>query len=127
MLLAQYKLPLRKYIVTSVQQLAKLADISAHCKYFVKYEYLDSQLLNSPGSIGYMQDWWVSRDGKAMTYWGGWNYTSYTHACGLNRSCADPRYGFNFDINDYVSRENKELLTNKAELPVIQLRFGDTG
>ena len=49
------------------------------------------------------------------------------HACGLNRSCADPRYGCSFDINDYVSRENRELLTNKAELPVIQLRFGDTG
>ena len=81
MLLAQYKLPLRKYIVTSVQQPAKLADIFAHCEYFVKYECLDSQLLNGLGSIGYMQDWWVSRDGKAMTYWGGWNYTStYTRA-----------------------------------------------
>ena len=127
MLPAQYKLPLRKYIPTSVQQLARLADISTHCEYFVKYECLDSQLLNGPGSIGYMHDWWVSRDGKAMTYWGGWNYTSYMHACGLNRSRADPRYGCNFDMNDYVSRENKELLTNKAELPVIQLRFGDTG
>ena len=127
MLLAQYKLPLRKYILTSVQQLARLADISAHCEYFVKYECLDSQLLNGPGNIGYMHDWWVSRDGKAMTYWGGWNYTSYMQACGLNRSRADPRYGCNFDMNDYVSRENKELLTNKAELPVIQLRFGDTG
>ena len=49
------------------------------------------------------------------------------HACGLNRSCADPRYGCNFDINDYVSRENRELLTNKAELPVIQLRCVDSG
>ena len=64
------------YLVTSVQQLAKLADISAHCEYFVKYECLDSQLLSGPGSIGYIHDWWVSRDGKAMTYWGGWNYPS---------------------------------------------------
>ena len=53
MLRAQYKLPLRKYIVTSVQKLAKLADISVHCEYFVKYECLDSQLFNGPGSIGY--------------------------------------------------------------------------
>ena len=36
-------------------------------------------------------------------------------------------YGCNCDINDYVWRENRELLTNMAELPVIQLRFGDTG
>ena len=47
--------------------------------------------------------------------------------CGLNRSRADPRYGCNCDINDYVWRENRELLSNKTELPVIQLRFGDTG
>ena len=49
------------------------------------------------------------------------------HAWRLNRSCADPRYGCNCDINDYVWRENRELLTNQAELPVIQPRFGDTG
>ena len=55
------------------------------------------------------------------------DYTSYMHAWRLNRSCADPRYGGNCDINDYVWRENRELLTNQAELPVIQLRFGDTG
>ena len=58
-------------IVTSVQQLVKLADISAHCEHFIQYECPDSQLLNGPGSIGYMHDWWVLRDGKAMTYWGG--------------------------------------------------------
>ena len=57
-----------------------------------------------------------------MTYWtGGEDYTSR-----LNRSCAHPRYGCDCDINDYVSLENRELLTNKAEFPVI-LRFGDTG
>ena len=76
------------------------------------------------GSIGYMPDWWVSGDGKVMKYWGGLNYSSNMHACGLNRSCADPRFGCNFDINDYVSRESRELFTTKAGLPVIQLRFG---
>ena len=63
-----------------------------------------------------MHDWWVLRDRKAMTYWGGGDY--FLH---------DPRYRCNWDINDYVWRKNRELLTNKAELPVIQLRFGDTG
>ena len=115
-------------IVTSVQQLVKLADISAHCEHFIQYECPDSQLLNGPGSIGYMHDWWVLRDGKAMTYWGGGIILlTSINAWRLNRSCADPRYGCNCDINDYVWRENRELLTNQAELPVIQLRFGDTG
>ena len=55
------------------------------------------------------------------------DFTSYMHAWRLNRSCPDPRYGCNCDINDYVWRENRELRTNKAKLSVIQLRFGDTG
>ena len=98
-----------------------------------------------------MHGWWVSRDGKAMTYWGGGNYTPYMCLCGLIRSCAYACYGnlvpphlqlqsqgkapwgrgwryvCDCDINDYVWQENREQLTNKAELPVIQLRFGDTG
>ena len=30
-----------------------------------------------------MHGWWVSRDGKAMTYWGGGNYTLYMCLWGL--------------------------------------------
>ena len=108
--------------IMSVQQRAKLTDISEHCEHLIKYECLDSLLFNGPGSVGYMHGWWVSRYGKAMTYWEGENCTRYMCACGLNRSRVDPRYGCSSDINDYVRREDRELLTNKAEFPVIQLR-----
>ena len=95
--------------------------------YQVRMSWL--QLLSGPGSIGYMHDWWVSRDGKAMTYWVGGNYTPYMCLCRLNRSCAyiSSLWMQLWQLDDYVWRENRELLTNKTELPVIQLRFGDTG
>ena len=99
----------------SVQQLAKLTDISAHCEHFIKYECLaDWMLLSGPGSVGYMHGWWVLRNDKVMTYWERENSTPYKCACGLNRSSVDPRYGCNSDINDYVWREDRELRTNKA-------------
>ena len=61
-----------------------------------------------------------------MTYWGGGNSVPNMCACGLNGPCASS-YGCNCDINDFVWREDSGLLTNKSHLPVIQLRFGDTG
>ena len=68
----------------SVQQLAKLTDISVHCEHLLKYECLDSMLRSGPGSVSYIHGWWVLRHGKAMTYWDGENSTPYKCACGLN-------------------------------------------
>ena len=108
--------------LTSVTQLAKLTDVSAYCEQFIKYECLQSVLLYN----GNMYGWWVSRDGKKMTYWGGVNSTSYKCACGISGKCANPSYGCNCDANDYIWRNDSGLLTDKSHLPVIQLRFGDT-
>ena len=94
----------------------KLTNTSAHYEHFSKYKFLDSQLLSGQGSIGYLHGWLVSRHGKEMTYWQGGNSTPYRCACGLTRSWADPRCGCNCDINDYVWREYRKLLTNMVEL-----------
>ena len=61
-----------------------------------------------------------------MTYWGGASPGSGKCACGMNNSCADPRYRCNCDKNDSVWREDSGLLTDKTKLLVKQLRFGDT-
>ena len=61
-----------------------------------------------------------------MKYWGGVDSVPFKCACGLDNSCADPSYGCNCDKNDNVWREDSGLLTNKSELPVMQLRFGDS-
>ena len=111
--------------LTSNAQLFGLLDISTHCEQFIKYECHGSLLLNRAGNPN---GWWVSRDNVQMTYWGGATPAdSYKCACGVNNTCADSSSGCNCDKNDYVWREDSGLLTEKSDLPVLQLRFGDTG
>ena len=109
------------YTGASLSQLASLTRVSSHCEQFIKYECYDSRLLKN--GMG----WWVSRDSSKMTYWGGASPGSGKCACGMTNSCADSSYGCNCDKNDYVWREDSGLLTDKTNLPVKQLRFGDAG
>ena len=110
-----------RYTGASLSQLASLTRVSSHCEQFIRYECQASVLLYNNNPYG----WWVSRNNKKMTYWGGAS-VSRKCACGMTNSCADPRYGCNCDKNDYVWRRDSGLLTDKQHLPVKQLRFGDT-
>ena len=109
---------------TSFAQMAFIADVSTHCEQLIKYECYSSALLFG------LDGWWVSRSSTKMTYWGGATPAdSQKCACGVTNpnSCADTTRGCNCDKNDEVWREDSGLLTEKSELPVRQLRFGDTG
>ena len=110
--------------ITDVPQLAFLTYVSTHCEQFIKYE--------CRGSLIFRDDtaWWMSRTMTKMTYWGGATPADHNKcACGvtLPNSCADPSQGCNCEKNDDTWREDSGLLTEKSHLPVLQLRFGDTG
>ena len=110
--------------LTGLSQLAFLADVSTHCEQFIKYECRDTLLFRS--NTG----WWVSRTGDKMTYWGGATPADHNKCtCGVTspNSCANTAYGCNCDKNDGTFREDSGLLKRKSDLPVTQLRFGDTG
>ena len=107
------------YNGASLSQLRQLIDVSTHCAQFIKYECHAAMLFS--------EGWWVSRMGKKKTYWGGATSESGKCACGVNKTCADPSRGCNCDKNDYFWREDSGLLTKKTDLPVSELRFGDTG
>ena len=107
------------YSGASFPQLASLTDASKNCEQFIKYECYHSLLISGPG-------WWVSRHSTKMTYWGGASPGSNKCACGMTNSCADSSNKCNCDKNDAVWREDSGLLTDKTQLPVKQLRFGDT-
>ena len=111
-----------QYTGASLVQLASLANVSTLCEQFIKYECLASRMFRNENFFS----WWVSRDSANMTYWGGAEPGSNKCACGMNSSCAKPELPCNCDKNDVVWREDSGLLTDKAHLPVIQLRFGDT-
>ena len=105
----------------SLSQLASLTRVSSRCEQLVKYECHHSRLLK--GGMAY----WVSCDSTKMTYWDGASPGSGKCACGMTNSCAVPSRGCNCDANDWEWREDSGLLTDKTQLPVKQLRFGDTG
>ena len=65
--------------------------------------------------------------GCHANYWGGATSADpYKCECGLTNTCADTSYGCNCDKNDKLWRADSGLLTEKAYLPVTQLKFGDT-
>jgi len=110
--------------LTGVEQLAALADASAHCEQFIKYECLHNGIFRNGNKVA----WWMSRTREEMSYWGGATPAdNYKCACGLTNSCANPSYGCNCDTNDGVWREDSGFLTEKSDLPVMTLQFGDTG
>ena len=111
------------YSGASLPQLASLTDVSSHCEQFIKYECYGSVLWFASDPHG----WWVSRNSNKMLYWGGAPPGSNKCACGMTNSCADPSEACNCDKNDGVWREDSGLLTDKSQLPVKELRFGDTG
>ena len=108
------------YTGASLSQLASLTRVSSQCEQFIKYECYESYL-----GISGQTSWWLSRDSKKMSYWGGASPGSGKCACGMTNSCANTRDRCNCDKNDYVWREDSGLLTDKTTLPVKQLHFGD--
>ena len=111
-----------QYTEAVLLQLLSLTYVSTHCEQFIKYECFGSVMFWG----NYTYGWWVSRDSAKMTYWGGAEPGSDKCACGMNNSCAKPERPCNCDKNDEKWREDSGLLTDKAHLPVTELRFGDT-
>ena len=110
--------------LTGLAQLAGLANVSTHCEQFIKYECHDALLFRDDES------WWVSRHDQRMFYWGGAKTGDNKKCtCGMTspNSCALSSVGCNCDKNDQTWREDSGFLTEKSQLPVIELRFGDTG
>ena len=107
------------YTGASLSQLASLTRVSSQCEQFIKYECYDSVIFRWESA------WWMSRDSAKMTYWGGASPSSGKCACGMTNASADSSYGCNCDRNEAVWSEDSGLLTDKAKLPVKQLRFGD--
>ena len=110
-----------KYTKASLSQLASLTTVSLFCKQFIQYECHNSLMFRDNNA------WWVSRDSIDMNYWGGAPAGSGKCACGIDDSCAEPKYNCNCDANNDEWNEDSGLLTDKTHLPVKQLRFGDTG
>ncbi|XP_066267407.1 neurexin-4-like [Branchiostoma lanceolatum] len=104
----------------SMEQVRAVVDQSTLCKQQIKYECHGSVIWSSTTPYA----WWVTWDGRQADYWGGASPGSGKCACGQSGTCSGR---CDCDANDYTWREDSGFLSHKDDLPVTQLRFGDTG
>ena len=111
-----------KYLI-SLKQIKALTMLSKSCEQTIKYECYGSLLNLNSSPFGWMK----SINNKQLLYWGDTPYSNRGCACGVTNTCADKSKKCNCDVNDLVWREDGGVLRHKEDLPILQLRFGDTG
>ena len=109
------------YTGASLEQLGNLTNVSNHCEQSIKYKCRGSQITGHA--------WLVSRDGARMLYWdGGPPGPGNECVCGNTKRACSNKEPCNCDKDKGEQwRNDAGLLTHKPDLPVSQLRFGDTG
>ena len=108
------------YIGVTISQLAGLTRVNSNCEQFIRF--------NCYNDVLFLEDsyaWWVSREGKAMYYWGGAAPGSRKCACGVTDTCVGGGKCNCNNMHHEEWRSDSGLLSEKSSLPVIQLRFGD--
>ncbi|XP_030764634.1 neurexin-4 isoform X2 [Sitophilus oryzae] len=110
-------------------QVAALTNRSSTCAQHIRYSCKSARLFNSPSEENKFQpySWWVSRKNQKMDYWGGGLPGSRKCECGVSGTCVDPTRWCNCDGDSEIWLVDQGELNEKEDLPVKQLRFGDTG
>ncbi|KFM82221.1 Neurexin-4, partial [Stegodyphus mimosarum] len=106
--------------------LMALIDLSFSCQQYIKWACKGSMFgFWYPGDLN---SWWVGRNWKNQHYWGGAETDS--RSCGCHPYCyPTPRNSTcNCDAKLKLKwLDDSGLLLDSSRLPVLQLRFGDTG
>ncbi|XP_072014467.1 uncharacterized protein [Amphiura filiformis] len=119
----EFRIPVTYEGGASIQQISNVADISRNCSQYLRVDCHHITMWWKDDPWGY----WVSRDGSMMPNWGSPTGTRGCE-CSLDQSCDDPEHQTcNCDANDEEWRKDDGDVTDKATLPVTELRFGDTG
>ncbi|XP_043205500.1 neurexin-4-like [Amphibalanus amphitrite] len=114
----------------NMKQIERLINGSLTCKQELFYACRRSRLLNTPVRPEEPFEpfsWWVSRNNEIMDYWGGSQPGSRKCACGIQGTCIDRTKDCNCDAGLELETSDGGDLMFKQDLPVRQLRFGDTG
>ncbi|XP_040293573.1 contactin-associated protein 1 [Bufo bufo] len=105
-------------------EVSSLANGSEYCEQRIEFSCYRSRLLNTPMGLPY--SFWMGRNNERHFYWGGSNPGIQRCACGIEKTCADPRHFCNCDADHLQWRYDKGLLTFRDHLPVTQVVVGDT-
>ncbi|XP_033633182.1 lymphocyte antigen 75-like [Asterias rubens] len=109
-----------RYNDVTTAQVTALADIAGSCTQYISFE-----CYGSTGSYGYTA--WFTRNGDMADYWGGAPSSTSVCACGYYGNCDNGHSRCNCQVNDYNWRSDVGDLSDKNDLPVTQIKIGDTG
>ncbi|OAF69345.1 Cell recognition molecule Caspr5 [Intoshia linei] len=108
-----------------------ITDRASKCEQFISYQCHNTRLLTTTGSHDKTKltwGWWVGRYGKQLRYWGGGIEGLSMCQCGLIDECPSPNAPCTCDSGDSEEDlHDSGFLNYKEDLPVMQLRFGDSG
>ncbi|XP_064594700.1 neurexin-4-like isoform X2 [Liolophura sinensis] len=97
------------------------------CCQFVSYKCVNSTLMASPPGSSKPYGWWVGRNNAPHYYWGGAPPESRNCSCSTTQAGCVEGLGCNCDAGLSTQQTDEGCLSNKKDLPVTQVRFGDTG
>ncbi|XP_075748630.1 uncharacterized protein LOC119172579 isoform X1 [Rhipicephalus microplus] len=108
------------------RHLAMLIDSMFSCQQLVRWDCKGAMFgfWYPPG----LDSWWVGRNWKDQFYWGGAETDS--RSCGCHPYCLRTRRNSTCNCDANIKQmwlEDAGLLLDARRLPVLQLRFGDTG
>ncbi|TGZ36839.1 hypothetical protein CRM22_011389 [Opisthorchis felineus] len=116
------------------ETLGELVRRAVHCEQAITYKCWNSYLLRLPPGGGTTLEnrawgWWVSRKGQPQFYWGGGVPGLQKCACGVDGTCSGDSVTCNCDSDGSNTPPlvDTGLLKFKDDLPVTEVRFGDTG
>ncbi|PVD37242.1 hypothetical protein C0Q70_04237 [Pomacea canaliculata] len=122
-----------KYSTDDMKGLEEVIERADTCRQYIEYQCNNSKLLAPVGGDNvdkYVRSygWWVGRTYQPMYYWGGAAPGSGKCSCGLEeKGCVGSSSTCNCDAGLNEQMSDKGYLVHKEYLPVMELRFGDTG
>nr|NP_001231944.1 caspr5 protein isoform 1-like precursor [Ciona intestinalis]AAP91761.1 caspr5 protein isoform 1-like [Ciona intestinalis] len=111
-----------QYVPTALQ-LQALSNQSQHCRQYISVRCQGSQFTSADGKVF---AWWLSGSGEKKYYWG--DATSMRKgycACGETNTCAKEERTCNCDNNRITDHIDEGWITEKSDLPITALQFGD--
>ncbi|XP_013395220.1 A disintegrin and metalloproteinase with thrombospondin motifs adt-1-like, partial [Lingula anatina] len=112
------------YNKASVQQVAKLVDVSQNCQQYLSWQCFGAAIHHPEKNM--TLTYWLTRSLEMANYWSGASPGSGMCECGMTGSCVD-NLKCHCDKNDETWREDSGLVTNRADLPITGVKIGDTG
>ncbi|CAL8092395.1 unnamed protein product [Calicophoron daubneyi] len=116
------------------ETLGELVRRAVRCEQSIAYQCWNAYLLRLPSGGGTTLDnrawgWWVNRKGRPQFYWGGGVPGLQKCACGVEGTCTGDSLTCNCDSSGSTTPPlvDNGMLQFKDDLPVTEVRFGDTG